>query len=133
MILQAKAVVVANVRAPNTRMTNQMRAELGSKGKMKFLTNSITKVAIKEFPGRSSLAHLVHGQVCLLYSNEADPIALFKVDNCVQFFKFDCHNVSRRFAHQAVKDIEAKHDSFAILGGAFENMCGITCAGLNRL
>lgn len=79
-IMNSKVVIVANIRANNTNMTNDLRRELAkANGKLKFIKNSLVNVAAKEYPNRALMGNLLHGQVCLIYSDAEDAIATIKV------------------------------------------------------
>jgi len=78
--------LVANLRGNSTKQCNSMRIELSKVGgHLKFLKNSLAQVALSESKNvglhnnREVMSSLLNGQVCLLYSDAEDPMALFKV------------------------------------------------------
>eukprot|EP00615_Pteridomonas_danica_P011380 CAMPEP_0114347038 /NCGR_PEP_ID=MMETSP0101-20121206/13563_1 /TAXON_ID=38822 ORGANISM="Pteridomonas danica, Strain PT" /NCGR_SAMPLE_ID=MMETSP0101 /ASSEMBLY_ACC=CAM_ASM_000211 /LENGTH=156 /DNA_ID=CAMNT_0001484073 /DNA_START=112 /DNA_END=582 /DNA_ORIENTATION=- len=81
-------------------MTNAMRKDLNEiGGNLKFVKNSLVNVATKEYPNRALMGNLLHGQVCLIYSDSENPLDTIKV----------------------AKKLEEKHEGLALLGGAYEN------------
>jgi len=79
-IMKSRVVLVANIRANNTKTTNAMRKELAKgNGSLKFIKNSLVNVAVQEYTHRSLMGNLLHGQVCLIYSDADDAIQTIKV------------------------------------------------------
>ena len=79
-VFQSRVVIIGQLRGTNTPETNQMRFQLSKTGgSLKFIKNSMARVAAKEFPDRVLLGNLLHGKTILIYSDAEDPIATFKV------------------------------------------------------
>mmetsp|Transcript_44606 Transcript_44606/g.100736 ORF Transcript_44606/g.100736 Transcript_44606/m.100736 type:complete len:190 (+) Transcript_44606:95-664(+) len=99
-VFQSRVVIIGQLRGTNTPETNQMRFQLSKTGgSLKFIKNSMARVAAKEFPDRVLLGNLLHGKTILIYSDAEDPIATFK----------------------AAKKLEKEHDGLSLIGGALES------------
>jgi ribosomal protein L10 len=110
-IMKSRVVLVANIRANNTKTTNAMRKELAKgNGSLKFIKNSLVNVAVQEYSHRSLMGNLLHGQVCLIYSDADDAIQTIKVfstKNSMLFFVICSHIVSKLLSYAFISDRKA--------------------------
>ncbi len=78
-VWKSRTVVVANVRANDTKMLNQIRSDLSAKNhKMKFVKNAVARKAVEDMEERRLLGNLLHGQVFLIYSDDEDGVSALK-------------------------------------------------------